>query len=156
MLRRRRSSAAEPNARQPQSDAAPSSSRSRKGSRRVSLAPNGNAASAEADQSLSRAVDAATSSFKAAEKEGEFAGVRARCVRHYLFSSRVEERIAACISKVLSEPQLRWSPYPSMAPQLRQRPTRCGQDLTRHSREPLGTAAAPRGGACVAHVAAER
>ena len=58
------------------------------------------------------------------------------CVRHYLFSSRVEERIAAFISKVLSEPQLRWSPYPSMAPQLRQRPTRCGQDLTRHSRDP--------------------
>jgi hypothetical protein len=78
----------------------------------------------EHDVSLDRDVAQADMVLKAAAEAGSFEGVRAREVHRYMAQHRVEEKLAICLTAVLGEPQLRWSPYPSVVRMLRRQEMR--------------------------------
>lgn len=73
----------------------------------------------EHDVTLDRYVSQADRVLKSAAEAGSFEGVRAREVHRYMVQHRVEEKLATCLTAVLGEPHLRWSPYPSVVRMLR-------------------------------------
>jgi len=86
--------------------------------------PSGGPLPFEQDRALDRAAFAADAVLRGADEAGGFAGFRARHVRGYMTQHNLEEKLSVCVREVLSERQLRWSPYPSVVRMLRREEVR--------------------------------